>query len=229
MAFNKKDLEIFLRNAILLDGFKFGHDVTAFYWQKEADGVINRIEVGYRKYPGSFYLHTPLAMVKFNEMEDIIHEYIQKYGIENSYGEYTIQSRFRDLPEVDYSKFDIEIHDEASFNEVVTEVNKIIEYGAMPFFEKFKTLQDVNKSLNEMDEVEISRFVSGIVGIKIPLIKKLINASDFKDELLKKKEWYIDREEFKNHRHFKDHDLVFNDLFSEDLREQQVIMCQNRG
>jgi hypothetical protein len=86
MVFNKKDLEKGLQNAIELNEFEFGHDVTSFYWQQNKNGVINRIEIGYRKYPGSFYLRFPLAFIKFNEIENILEEFIKKHKIETFYG-----------------------------------------------------------------------------------------------------------------------------------------------
>ncbi|HSA07641.1 MAG TPA: hypothetical protein P5556_10745, partial [Candidatus Gastranaerophilales bacterium] len=166
----------------------------------------------------SYKIYSPTADIYFDEVENLITPLLDKYKIENRYGNVTVQKVFAGLGEdIDFSKFDLEINNEESFNIVADEVIKVINKGVLPFFNTFNTLHAVNEEICRLDEDAISNFISGIIGIKIPLIKKLIGAKDLLEELKIRKQFYS-YEAIKYPQYFKDHDKVFNDLFSEDLR-----------
>ncbi len=212
-----EDLKIIKPN-----GFDIPHDNESIFTKEELNRKL-RIDVSCRKYfPHGFYVDGVSASIYFTELEDVLNLYLDKYKIEQRYGDTTIQKSLVGISKVDYSKFAIEICNDKTFNEVATEVNKIIEYGVSPFFERYKTLNAISDDLSKMNEDEISNFISGIVRLKTPLIKKLVDADDYFESLKVSKEFY-QGEALKYPQYFKGHDKVFFDLFSEDLKNIKPI------
>lgn len=216
MAFNKKELDQSFKS-FPIDGFTFKKEIMGYSWTKEYPNRTERIIIGYRGYPDSYVIYTPTVDIYFSEVENIINPLLDKFNIQNRYGNTTIQKSLIKITEVDYSKLETEINNQSTFDMVTDEINKIISLGAMPFFEKYTSLKTVNEDLSVMSEEELSNFVSGIIGVKLPLIKKLTYSSDFKTELLERNAFYIG-EALKYPQYFKDHEKVFDTLFSEDLK-----------
>lgn len=212
------DKNIFNKNLgdLVNDDFAFNADLGK--WERQKANRIEQIFIGYNEYPGSYYPKGMSVSIKFTEVEDILNKVLDKYQIQQRYGESTVHSVLHDIAGVDYDKFKIEIHDESSFQTVAEEIKKTVEYGAWPFFEKYSTLDKVNKELNKLDDEHVSTFLSGIVSLKIPLIKKIIHASDFREKLIRSKLFY-EGEALEYPQYFKNHDKVFFDLFSEDLKD----------
>jgi hypothetical protein len=216
MFYSKKDFEKQIKS-LPFKGFDVKNEIQGYSWRQRIDNRINQIIIGYKSYPGSFYLRTPSVSVVFLEIENQLNDLYDWYKIESRYGDQTIQANLGSIKEVNYKIFDTEINSEDSFRKVAHEVDKIVIAGALPFFKKYKDLKAVSEEVSKMSEDEISNFVSGIVGIKVPLIKKLAQALDYLTELQQRQKFYSD-EVFKYPQYFKDHDKVFNDLFSEDLK-----------
>jgi hypothetical protein len=216
MAFNKKELDQSFKS-FSIDGFIFKKEIMGYSWTKEYSNRKEKIIIGYRGYPDSYVIYTPTVDIYFNEVENIINPLLDEFNIQNRYGNTTIQKSLIKIEGVDYSKLETEINNQSTFDMVTDEINKIISLGAMPFFEKYTSLKTVNEDLTEMSEDELSNFISGIIGVKLPLIKKLTYSSDFKTELLERNAFYIG-EAFKYPQYFKDHEKVFDALFSEDLK-----------
>lgn len=217
MAYNKTDFKKQI-NAIQIEGFELKNAIQAFLFVKKKNDRTETITLSYRDYsPHGFYIDGVLVDIYFNEVENIINPLLEAYNIENRYGKTTIQKSLINIEGVEYSKLQTEINDQSTFSIVFQEINKIISFGAIPFFDKYSTLKNVNDDLLNMNEDEISTFLSGIIGIKLPLIKKISNSPDWKKEILIRNIFYTD-EVFKYPQYFKDHDKVFNKLFLEDLK-----------
>lgn len=216
MAFNKKELDQSFKS-FSIDGFIFKKEIMGYSWTKEYSNRKEKIIIGYRGYPDSYVIYTPTVDIYFPEVENIINPLLDKFNIQNRYGNTTIQKSLIKIEGVDYSKLETEINNQSTFDMVTDEINKIISLGAMPFFEKYTSLKTVNEDLSEMSEDELSNFISGIIGVKLPLIKKLTYSLDFKTELLERNAFYIG-EALKYPQYFKDHEKVFDTLFSEDLK-----------
>jgi hypothetical protein len=216
MAFNKKELDQSFKS-FSIDGFIFKKEIMGYSWTKEYSNRKEKIIIGYRGYPDSYVIYTPTVDIYFPEVENIINPLLDKFNIQNRYGNTTIQKSLIKIVGVDYSKLETEINNQSTFDMVTDEINKIISLGAMPFFEKYTSLKTVNEDLSEMSEDELSNFISGIIGVKLPLIKKLTYSSDFNTELLERNAFYIG-EALKYPQYFKDHEKVFDTLFSEDLK-----------
>lgn len=214
--YTKKDFERQIKS-LAFNGFGIKNEIQGYSWKQQVGNRINQIIIGYKSYPGSFYLQTPSVSVIFREIENQLNVLYDKHKIELRYGEQTIHTNLGNMKGVNYKVFDIEISSEEAFKIVASEVEKIVITGALPFFEKYQDLKAVTEEISKMSEDEISNFVSGIVGIKVPLIKKLGQSSDYLMELKQRQKFYSD-EVFKYPQYFKDHEKVFNDLFSEDLK-----------
>jgi hypothetical protein len=214
--YTKKDFEKQIKS-LAFQGFNVKSEIQGYSWRQEIGGRINQIVIGYKSYPGSFYLQTPSVSITFLEMENQLNALYDKHRIELRYGEQTIHASLGNMNGVNYKVFDTEINDEETFKVVASEIEKIFVTGALPFFEKYQDLKTVSEEISKMSDDAISNFVSGIVGIKVPLIKKLGQSTDYLMELKQRQKFYSD-EVFKYPQYFKDHDKVFNDLFSEDLK-----------
>ncbi len=199
-------------------GFEMESSFGSIRFVKKEQSRVLTIGVGYNEYfPHSAVIKGVSADIYIYDIENIINPILDKYGIEQRYGETTIIRSFRTLEGIDYSKLDVEINDDKTFNEVAEVVEKIISDGALLFFERFKDIKSVSEQLAVMSEEEVSNFIVGIVGIKVPLIKKLAHAPDFQIELENRNRFYSS-EVFKYPKYFKDHEKVFNEIFAEDLK-----------
>lgn len=217
MVYNKENFRKHI-STINVEGFKLKSVPQAYMFIRKQVDRVETITISYRDYaPHGFYIDGVSVDVYFDDVESILNPLYEKNKIKNIYGNTTIQKSLVNVDGVVYSKFSTEIKDDQSFGIVAIEVKKIIEFGAIPFFEEFNSLKKVSDALSSMDEEGISSFLSGIVGIKMPLIKRLVNAADFKKELIGRSEFYKE-EVFKYPQYFKDHEKVFNELFANDLQ-----------
>jgi hypothetical protein len=104
---------------------------------------------------------------------------LDKYNIQQRYGNCTIHTALHNIKGIDYSKFNIEIQDEASFQIVAEEIKKIVKYGAMPFFEKYQTLEKVWEDMENMEGREMANFIAQPLPIRRMIIKKLCKDKDY--------------------------------------------------
>jgi hypothetical protein len=201
----------------LIKGFELQKAVQAFQMVRKASDRIDTVTISYKDYSvHGFCVDGVSVDIRFGEVEDLIEPLLEKYSIEHRYGKTTVQKTLHDIVGVDYSFRDIEVKDRRSFEVVAVEVLKIISQGAVPFFERYKSIGVVAEDLIAMPEEAISTFVSGIIGIKVPFIKKIARSVDFADELKERKIFYSS-EVFMYPQYFKDHEKVFGELFREDL------------
>jgi hypothetical protein len=217
MVYNKDDFKKHI-DTLQIEGYELKSAIQAYLFIRILNNKTETITISFRDYtPHGFYIDGVSADIYFEEVEHILNPLYDKYKIEKRYGNSTIQKAMVGLRDVDYSKLKIEINGKESFNVVSQNIKKIINKGVLPFFEEFRTLQKVNEEINKLSEEELSNFISGITGIKVPLIKKLTGADDFKKELKERHQFYT-IEVFKYPQYFKDHEKVFNELFAENLK-----------
>jgi hypothetical protein len=211
------DKNIFNKNLgdLVNDDFAFNADLGK--WERQKANRIEQIFIGYNEYPGSYYPKGMSVSIKFTEVEDILNKVLDKYQIQQRYGESTVHSVLHDIADVDYDKFKIEIHDESSFQTVAEEIKKTVEYGAWPFFEKYSTLDKIADLLVDKEPEEIVPYIQGsILFPKTILILKETKHPLYKEKLMKFQkvlEQYVRKED-----RYKQMLNVYNDLFSKDLK-----------
>ncbi|MDR1202838.1 MAG: hypothetical protein LBL58_14590 [Tannerellaceae bacterium] len=191
------------------EDFSFDPDLGS--WERMKKIRIERINIGYNEYPGSYYPKGMGAYIKFNDVEDILNKVLDKYKIQQRYGNETIRSVLFNLEGVDYGKFKTEIHDNESFQIVAEEIKKIVKYGAMPFFDRYQTLEEVHNYANQLSLEEYSRFFSGYGSLKMMIIKKLLKIDDYESYSHKMiQNWISIAKEYP--QHFENLDKVVVDL-----------------
>jgi hypothetical protein len=155
-------------------------------WEKRIDDRILNIYVGYNEYYfSSFYIKGISAEIYFPEIENILESFSLKHFPDKDYGNGTIHKSFVKLPNIDYSKFELEIKDQDSFDEVANEIKKIFEKGIVPFFEKYSTLKTVFEETEIMPIEELRNFIVQPLPKRRMVIKKVCNDENYQD--------YVDR------------------------------------
>jgi hypothetical protein len=150
-------------------------------WEKQKENRIERLNISYREYSGNYYVEGMSSSIIFSDVEDILNEILNKYNIQQRYGDKTIRHSLHNIEGIDYSKFEAKIHDESSFQVVAEEIKKIVEYGAMPFFEKYQTLEKIHNHAKQLSLDEYSQFFSGYGSFKMMIIKRLLKINDYED------------------------------------------------
>jgi hypothetical protein len=208
-----KELERLIK-PIVTDGYKYKKGNMVFLWTKNVSDRREDIILGYRTfYPNMFQLEKPSAYILFDEVENILNSILNEYGITQHYGDYTIKADkiIYPLEGIDYSKFETKIHDEASFQIVAEEIKKIVKYGAMPFFERYQTLEEVHNYANQLSLEEYSHFFSGYGSLKMMIIKRLLNVDDYESYSYQMiQDWINTAKEYP--QHFENLDKVVVDL-----------------
>lgn len=134
------------------------------------------IGLGYLKFPGVYLF--PAAFIgykKFDEVENILGRYYRKHGIGlQNYTIFSTSRRFENITEIDIAKpTDIE--------KVLPQLRTMIYDDILPFFETYKTIEDVHKELttygNDFDK--INRFLFTPQPIRRMIIKRLFSDSDW--------------------------------------------------
>jgi hypothetical protein len=195
----------------------FSFDPNLGSWERMRKIRIERINIGYNEYPGSYYPKGMGAYIKFNDVEDILNKVLDKYKIQQRYGNETIRSVLFNLEGVDYGKFKTKIHDDESFQVVAEEIKKIVKYGAMPFFERFQTLENVADLLADKTPEEVVPYIQGSILLpKTILILKIAKHKRFEEKLIEFREvlkQYTEKKEI-----YKQMLILYDNLFADDLK-----------
>lgn len=199
MAFNKKELDQSFKS-FSIDGFTFKKEIMGYSWTKEYLNRTERIIIGYRGYPDSYVSYTPTVTIYFPEVENILENFKKVHFPDKHFGNGTIHKSFVKLQNIDYSKFEIEIKDEKSFNEVALEIKKIIEIGALPFFKKFNDLMTVFEITETMEIEEMADFIVQPLPQRRMVIKKLCNDSNYQEYV----DWLIEYYKSENDEEWKE-------------------------
>ncbi|MDH6307130.1 hypothetical protein M2451_002364 [Dysgonomonas sp. PFB1-18] len=139
----------------------------SYNWTQDINGITRRIGLSYRKYQSGFLLDPPNVRIRFNKVESILENIVNKYNIKNIGSEslqFTIMGNIHPVKGVDYEMFDRFISDSEyfsgteAFDFVFDEMEAIVKYGAMPFFEKYQTLEDVHNHAISLREDDYPKF-----------------------------------------------------------------------
>ena len=188
MVYNKSDFKKHIET-IEINGFKIRSAVQAYLLEQKKNNRIETITISYCSYaPHGFYVDGISASIYFNEVEEIIAKFLEKHQVKSHYGNATIQKSFVGLKDVDYSKFELEINNEESFNAVAEEIKKIINFAVIPFFEKLKTVRDVWLATEEMPIKEMARFIVQPLPQRRMVIKYLCDDPTYNNYV----EWLIE-------------------------------------
>lgn len=215
MVYNKENFNKHI-NTIKPNGFnKVG---TYCMFQKEMNNRIETIYYSHRDYfPHGVYIEGISVEIVFPEVENILCSLLDKYNIQQRYGNCTIYTALRDIEGIDYSKFDIEIQNDESFQVVAKEVKKIVKYGAMPFFETYDTLEKVADLLSDKTPEEVVPYIQGAILLpKTILILKIAKHTKFEEKLIEFRE--VLKQYAKKKEIYKQMLILYDDLFAEDLK-----------
>lgn len=218
MVYNKSDFKKHIET-IKVNGFKIKSAIQAYLYEQKKNDRIETITISYRSYaPHGFYVDGVSASIYFNAVEEIIDPLLEKYQIKGQYGNTTIRKSFVRLTNVDYSKFQLEINNEASFNTVAEEIKQILNFGVMPFFEQYNSLLQVADLLAGKKPEEVVPYIQGpILFPKTILILKLTKHSSFMNKL---KEYYdVLVIQSEKHEVYMQMLAIYKDLFFEDIKE----------
>jgi hypothetical protein len=141
---------------------------------RELNDRTERIDYTGRNYfPHGVYFQGVIISISFNSVEYVLKQVLDKYQIKQRYGDSTIHAVLHNVEGIDYSKFDTEINDDASFQIVAREIVNIVEKGALPFFEKYNTLEKVFDETEKMPISEMANFIGQPLPQRRMIIKKL--------------------------------------------------------
>lgn len=181
MIFNKRDFEDLIFK-LGPEDYKYKGNFGSARFIKVEGNIIFTIAIGYGEYfPHSAIISGVSADVYFNEVEDILNSLKKKYYPNKHFGGSTIQKVFVKQEGVDYTKFDTEIKDETTFKLVVTEIEKIIYYGALPFFERYSKLTTVFEEIEKMTIEEMVNIIVQPLPQRRMVIKWLCNDANYRE------------------------------------------------
>jgi hypothetical protein len=186
-------------------------------WELCRINRVERINISYREYPSSFYIEGLSASIIFSEVENVINEMLDKYKIQQKYGDKTIKESLHNIEGIDYSKFNIEIHDNESFQVLSEEMKKIVKYGAIPFFERYQTLKNIADLLADKTPEEVVPYIQGSILLpKTILILKIAKHEKFEEKLIEFRDvlvQYTEKREI-----YKQMLILYDNLFADDLK-----------
>lgn len=182
MAYSKENFRKHIET-LQIEGFKLKSAVQAFLMIRQKNDRKETITISYRDYaPHGFYIDGVSSDIYFEEVENILALTNEKLNIKGRYGKTgTIQKVFTKVPNVNYSFFESEINSDFTFNQVAVEVEKIIMFGAFPFFDQFSTLQDVFEESEKMALEEMVNFIGQPLPQRRMIIKKLCKDPRFEE------------------------------------------------
>jgi hypothetical protein len=210
MIYNRVD---FIRhtNRIIPKGFdRLVENENIFI--REFENKRERMDYTGREYfPHGAYFQGVIVSISFYSVENTLSKVLNKYQIGQRYGDSTIHTVLNDIEGIDYSKFKIEVHNEASFQIVAEEIKKIVKYGAMPFFERYQTLENVFKATEKMPLEQMVDFIGQPLPQRRMVIKKLCNDPNYNEYV----NWLIEYYKSEN-----DPDLFIIEKLNEFLNKE---------
>jgi hypothetical protein len=192
MVYNKADFNKHI-GTLQIEGYKIKSAIQASLFVRKQNNKTETITVCFRDYaPHSFYIDGVSVDIYFEEVERFLLESFNKTGIVSRWGETgTITKTFVNLPDVDYFVFDTEINNEASFMKVAAEIEKIINVGALPFFDKYNTLEKVLEESEKMPIEEMVNFIGQPLPFRRMIIKRLcddVNYEEYANKIINNSE-----------------------------------------
>lgn len=163
-------------------GFDYKKETMGFSWRCNSNDLEKKIVIGYRGYSDLFYPYTPSVSIGFHQVERLMRELFEQTKIKNTSGESTtIKANLGQLTDVNYSVFENGISGRDTFQIVATELKKIFENHVLPFFDRYKTLQDILDTTEKLPMAEMSKFIGQPLPFRRMIIKKLCNDPGYDD------------------------------------------------
>jgi hypothetical protein len=216
MIYTRKDFQKHIERIQIAD-FKLKPAVQAFLFIREFKSKQETIIISYRDYaPHGFCIDGISVNISFRKVESVIFPLYNRHNI-NEISDGTLSNVFQNLENVDYNLLESEVKDDDSFGIVKYEIEKIINNGVFPFFEKCNSLSDISDFLAFKSAEEISHYIQGAkLFPKTILILKLSNHPHFETKLL---EFYEILKRYSQKKFiYLSYLNLFVDLFSEDLK-----------
>jgi hypothetical protein len=214
MVYNKTDFKSHI-STLQIEDFKFKSAVHAYLFVRKKPNRTETITISYKDYaPHGFYIAGVSADIFLNEIEDILTPLLSKHGVKEVF-QSTIGKSFQGMSGVNYEVFNIQINNERTFGEVITEVKKIIDQFALSFLEA--SLQSIANLLADKKPEEIVPYIQGPILLpKTVLILKEAKHPEYKKKLI---EFYLVLKQYADKKEsYRPYLGVFTDLFSEDLK-----------
>lgn len=214
MVYNKTDFKGHI-STLKIEDFELKSAVQAYLFVRKKPNRTETITISYKDYaPHGFYIAGVSAEIYLNEIEDILTPFLSKHGVKEVF-QSTIGKSFQGMSGVNYEVFNIEINNERTFGEVITEVKKIIDQFALPFLEA--SLQTIANLLAEKRPEEIVPYIQGPILLpKTVLILKEAKHPEYKKKLI---EFYLVLKQYVDKKEsYRPYLNAFNDLFLEDLK-----------
>lgn len=180
MAFNTNDLDKSFES-FSVEGFRFRKEVMGYSWSIENSDRIEKIIIGYGGYPDSFRIYTPVVETSFHEVEFLLERVYKQSKVQGLYNHTTIHQSLINIVGVNYQLFETEINNDDTFNLVASEIKKMIQNGAIPFFKKYQTLNAVFEYTEKMPIEQMSNFIGQPLPFRRLIIKKLCNDSTYEE------------------------------------------------
>ncbi len=134
----------------------------------------NEIIFSYKKYPNVYILSAAIIGYKsFPEVESILQPLYKKHklGFQN-YTIYKISRRFENIALIDlYTPDDLQ--------KIHLELKTMVYEDILPFFDEFTSLHAVHDHAVQLPLERLGHFLVGEVHLKLMVIKRLINSSDW--------------------------------------------------
>jgi hypothetical protein len=134
------------------------------------------IIISYRKYPGFFCLSPAVTGMKsFQEIEGILERYFKEAGINRSL--VTIYKSSRR----DEKIADIKIAEPTDIEKVLPSLRQMVYKDILPFFDEYRTLQDVYRRVSEFDNdfARINQFLFAPQPIRRIVLNRLCGDPDW--------------------------------------------------
>lgn len=172
---DKRELITALKDFLKIEGFRMNASgAGAVSLVKEDDYSKCEIVFSYLKYPGVYNIGPYITAWKsFKQVENILKPYFVQYKI----GLQDITIYYNSRRNEEMSKVDIAKPED--IEKVLPELRTMVYEDILPFFEKYKTLKDVNQKLESLEMAEISKFIFHQPIPRMMIIKRLCNTSDW--------------------------------------------------
>ena len=179
MVYNKAEFKKHIET-LQVEGFKLKNAVQAYLFVRKYSNRTETITLSYRNYaPHGFYIDGVSADIYFPEVEGVL----EQYGLVEEYKS-TLGKSFQNIQGINYQLLSIEINSYETFNLIKPVVEEIVEKGAMPFFHRFSSLQNLADFLADKKVEEIRPYIQGgILLLKTALILKMTNHNKFMERL----------------------------------------------
>lgn len=175
---NKREFVKNIKELLKLDSFNaIGLGAGAVSFVRDNEVII----ISYNKYPGEFLLSPAIGCRKcFNEVEDILEKYFIRYKI--NYGRNTIHHSSRREEDLDKRT----VANPQDFIKILPELRAMVYEDILPFFEKYKSLNDIYQQLEEFgnDFGQINKLLFNPQPIRRIIINKLCGDGDWKEKAI---------------------------------------------